>query len=123
MSKHQLQLAGHAKARAKTDKKSIDRLAAGDTDLPEALGVTDAQLEALRRQAIALHTAGKWQACIDVVLGVTALGSVHPVDALLLARCYRQLGDDASAQACEAHYESMFRLAVETQGVTEAVRA
>lgn len=123
MSKHQLQLAGHARARAKTNDKQIDRLTKGTADLSEALGVTDAHLERLRRQAIALHGAGKWQACIEVVLGVSALGSAHPVDALLLARSYRALGDDSSAQACEAHYASMFRYAVQTQGVAEEVRA
>ena len=122
MSKHQLQLAGHTRARTHVDEKAVDRLARG-ARLEAALGISEAQIDALRRQAIALHGAGKWRACVDVVLGVTALGSVHPVDALLLARCYRQLGELEAAEACEAQYEALFRLAVETQGVAEGVRA
>lgn len=116
MSKQQLKLAGSLKAKTKTNKKAVDRLLDGRADLRDALGVQAQQVEDLRRQAIALHEAGKWQACIDVVLGVTALGSVHPLDALLLARCYRVLDDLPQAEACEQHYEDLMRVAQQTQG-------
>lgn len=118
MSKHQLELAGSLKAKTKTNKKAIDRLMAGQSSLPDALGVNEQQVEGLRRQAIALHEAGKHQSCIDVVLGVTALGSVHPLDALLLARSYRALGQAADADACERHYAELIALAAQTQGFT-----
>lgn len=116
MSKQQLELAGSLKAKTKTNKKLVDRLLEGKANLQTALGVDEAQVEKLRRQAIALYEAGKWQACIDVVLGVSALGSVHPLDALLLARSYRALGDAVKALACERHFEGLMAIAKKMQG-------
>ena len=47
----------------------------------------------MRRQALALMESGKWVRSIDVVLGVSALGNVHPADALILEHCYRGRGE------------------------------
>lgn len=116
MSKQQLELAGSLKAKTKKNQKAVDRLMDGRASFPDALGVTEAQIEGLRRQAIALHEAGKAQECVDIILGVTALGSVHPLDALLLARSYRALGRGAEADACEKHYAELMAIAAETQG-------
>lgn len=115
MSKQQLELAGSLKAKTKTNPKAVSRLLDGRATFPEALGVSDAQIEGLRRQAIAMYEAGKPQACVDIVLGVTALGSVHPLDALLLSRCYRSLGRTTDADVSEAHYAELMAVAVQTQ--------
>jgi hypothetical protein len=79
----------------------------GRSELSEALALSDETATDLRRQAIALHQAGKFEACIDVVLGLAALGNVHPVDPLLLARCYTAVGDVRNAEICTEHYERM----------------
>lgn len=107
MSKQQLRLSGSKKARTNVDELAVQKLAEGDIDLKEALGLSEATIEDMRRQAIALYGSAKYEACIEVVLGISALGSVHPVDPLLLARCYTALGDVANAELCAAHYERL----------------
>lgn len=110
MSKGELKIRGASAKKDKVDDKAIDRLLSGKSDLATALGVDDEAQKDLRRQAIALCGAGKWQSCIDVVLGVTALGTIHPVDAVLLSRCYRALGDSYSAMMIEREYESLMAM-------------
>lgn len=110
MSKGELKIRGASAKTDKVDEKAIDRLMRGESDLATALGLDEEAQKDLRRQAIALCGAGKWQACIEVVLGVTALGSIHPVDAVLLSRCYRALGDSFSALMIERQYESLMQL-------------
>src|SRR5215470_3687449 len=89
---HQADLNGSKKKREWIDELAIERFMKGEIDLQKALGVDDQLLLALRRQAFALYQSGKWERCIKIVLGVVALGSVHPADAVLLARSYEQLG-------------------------------
>lgn len=107
VSKGELKVRG--KSGGQVDEKAIDRLLDGKIDLATALGAGAEAQKDMRRQAIALCGAGKWQACVDVVLGVTALGTVHPVDAVLLSRCYRALGDAQSAEYVEREYEALLR--------------
>lgn len=107
MSKGQLKVRG--KSGHRVDEKAIDRLFDGKIDLPTALGFGAEAQKDMRRQAIALCGSGRFRACIDVVLGVTALGTVHPVDAVLLSRCYRALGDVAAAEHVEREYEALLR--------------
>jgi hypothetical protein len=107
MSKQQIGLAGSEKVRTSVDPLRAERFLRGEIELAEALGLEDAN--ELRRQAVALYGGGKYDACIEVVLGLAALGNVHPVDPLLLARCYTALGDVANAELCTDHYERMMR--------------
>ena|SRR5687767_12516765 len=107
VSKQQIKLSGSEKVRTWVDELRAERFIEGRIDLTEALDLSDDTARDLRRQAIALHQAGKFEACIEVVLGLAALGSVHPVDPLLLARCYTALGDVRNAEICTEHYERM----------------
>jgi hypothetical protein len=109
VTKQQLDLAGSSKARSKVDAKAVQKLVDGEVDFLEALGASPSTPDDLRRQAIALYGGGKYEACIDVVLGLSALESVHPVDPLLLARCYTKLGDVMNAEISTQHYERMMR--------------
>ncbi len=109
MSKQQLNLAGFGKKRSQVNKKTLDQFFQGKLDLPEALGLTENNLEEMRRQAIAFHGAGKYQECVDLVLGISALGSIHPVDAKLLSLCYAELGQKDAADSCQLHFEEMMR--------------
>ena len=118
MSKQQLDLAGFKKAREKVDDKAIDKFFNGETDLAGALGLDSEAIDKMRRQAVALYGAGKWDACVKLVLGVVALGSVHPADALLLAKCYTELGNRNAAEQCTAHYEQMMRAVEENKEKT-----
>jgi hypothetical protein len=77
--------------------RSVEEYLRGDCDLAEGLSVGEEAITALRRQALALMKTGKWSRAADVVLGVSALGSVHPADALILARCDRALGEEHRA--------------------------
>jgi hypothetical protein len=105
MTKQQIGLAGSEKARTWVDPLLAERFVAGEIGIQEALGFHD--VTELRRQAVALYSGGKYDACIEVVLGLAALGNVHPVDPLLLARCYTALGDVQNARLCTEHYERM----------------
>jgi hypothetical protein len=73
------------------------------------LRLEPATIEELRRQGQALFAAGKWQAAADVFVAIDTLGIREPWDALLLSRCYDELGrpDDAAvaAQAAESMLE------------------
>jgi hypothetical protein len=102
-----MKLSGSEKSRAWVDERRATSFIEGRIELSEALALDEETLQALRRQAIALLQAGKFEACIDVVLGLAGLGTVHPVDALLLARCYTAIGDVQNAQLCTEHYERM----------------
>ncbi len=109
MSNQQIKLSGSEKARTRVDPQSVQRFTDGQIELMEALGLGDDSARDLRRQAIALFGAGKLTACIDVLLGLAALGSVHPVDPLMLSRCYAALGEVDNAALCAEHYERMMK--------------
>ena len=109
MSKHRLKVAGSKKVAERVDAKAAEKLLTGRAGLADALGLGDAELEEMRRQAIALFSAGKWRQCIDVCSGVTALGSVHPVDAFMMAGSYEALGDHESARTLETHFGTMMK--------------
>jgi hypothetical protein len=104
---HQAELAGSRKDRERTDAAAARAFAEGKIDLVEALGVSEEALSGLRRQAIALHEAGKHDRAIKIVLGLVALGRVHPVDPILLARCYAAIGNREAAAECSSHAKRM----------------
>ncbi len=108
MSKQQIDLAKSKKKKRWTDPALVSEYATGEVELGRALGLDAEAVQALRRQAVALYESGKWQRCIDVVLGVVALGSVHPVDALLLAGSYKELGQVVESEQCAAHARQLF---------------
>lgn len=107
MAIHQANLHGSKRDQERTDEKAMRAFLAGEVDLAEGLGVDRELIEGLRRQAVALFETGKWDRCVQVVLGVVALGSVHPADAIMLSRCYDRLGRPAAADACRDHAERM----------------
>lgn len=108
MGIHQADLNAPKNATGRLDRKAVERYLAGQGDLAEGLGVDAEQILALRRQALALSEAGKWQRAIDVVLGLVALGSVHPADPAILSRCYQALGKEEEARACAEHAEALW---------------
>ena len=73
------------------------RLLAGEISLEEAIGASPMQVAALRKQALVLYRAGKWQRCASVLLAVMELGDRAPLDPVMLSRCYDELGDTGSA--------------------------
>jgi hypothetical protein len=106
---HQADLHGSKKDQERVDPLKVEKFLAGECDLVEALGIDDEMLDGLRRQALALYQAGKWERCIKVVLGLVALGSVHPADPVLLARSYEKLGMHDAAAQCDLHAERMMK--------------
>lgn len=89
----------------KVDHRALDTYLEGECDLAEGLGLSDEDVESLRNQAFALFETGHWERCRDVALGLAALGRVHLVDALMLSRCYRELGHTDEAEAFAEHAE------------------
>jgi hypothetical protein len=96
----QLSVHGHKARREDVDLVAVERYTNGEIDLRSALGLTPDLLDSLRRQAHALCKAGKWQACIDVVHALAALGDMDHSDPMLLALCHQALGDPRSAESC-----------------------
>lgn len=105
MAIHQADLVASKRAQEKIDRDAIQAYLVGEGDLADGLSITPEVVDGLRRQALALHTAGKWQRCIDVILGLVALGSIHPADAMMLSDSYRHLGRFREAEACAEHAE------------------
>lgn len=58
----------------------------------EAIQLDPADLARLRSQAEALMSAAKWAPCLRALDLLDRLGAVGPFDALMRARCHRQLG-------------------------------
>lgn len=107
MAIHQADLHGSKKAQEKVDEKAMQAFLDGECDLATGLGVTEEMIKGLRRQALALYETAHYDRAIKVVLGLVALGSVHPADPLLLSRCYEKLGNVDAARQCEEHAERM----------------
>lgn len=106
---HQADLHGSKRDQEKVDPKAVDAFFSGECDLADGLGVGDELISGLRRQALALYESGRFDRAIKVVLGVVALGRIHPADPLLLARCYDKLGNIAAARECEDHANRMMQ--------------
>ncbi len=104
---HQADIHGSKKEQDWVDLLKVERFVKGEIDLATGLGIDDDFLQGLRRQALALYQSGKWERCIKVVLGIVALGSVHPADPVLLARSYEKLGMLEAAAECDRHAERM----------------
>jgi hypothetical protein len=85
----------------------LRRYLRGEVALGEALSLDRDACDALRKQAHALYEACRWQQCIDVILGLAAVGDVDPFDPLLLAGAYAELGDHHSASLCTQAAETM----------------
>ncbi len=96
MSRHQLHLQGPG-ASGPAPAIDLEALKAQQISIFDAIGATDQNLEELRAQARALYEGGKWERCLEVVLGIAALGKLSLTDALMMPRCYRELGDHSSA--------------------------
>lgn len=107
MSLHRIHLEPGKKDDLRVDHRALETYFSHEGDLADGLGLTDEDVDALRKQAFALYETGRWERCRDVVIGLAALGRVHLVDALMLARCYRALGFALEAQACEAHADRL----------------
>lgn len=108
MAIHQADLLAAKKANDRVDRKAVEGYLKGEGTLAEGLGLTPENISSLRRQALALVEAGKWQRAIDVVLGLVAMGNVHPADPAILARCYTELGQPELARTCAEHADAMF---------------
>lgn len=107
MAIHQADLLASKKVNERVDRKAIEGYLKGEGSLADGLGLEPENILSLRRQALALLEAGKWQRAIDVVLGLVALGNVHPADPAILARCYEELGQPELARACAEHADAM----------------
>lgn len=107
MSMHRLGLIGSEKKQRKVDVKVLTRFFEGKIRLDEALELDSKAAAGLRRQAHALYESGKWQQCIDVILGLAAVGDVDPFDPLLMAGAYTELGNAEAARLCTEMGEKM----------------
>lgn len=103
MAIHQANLTASRKDRERVDTEAMQAYLHNEADLSEGLDLGPELGDDLRRQAHALMCAGQFQRCIDVTLALSALGSVHPADALMLGTCYRALGMEGAASQCEQH--------------------
>lgn len=104
---HQADLLASKTANERVDRKAIEAYLQGQGSLADGLSLTPENILSLRRQALALLEAGKWQRAIDVVLGLVALGNIHPADPAILARCYMELGQTEMARVCGEHADAM----------------
>jgi hypothetical protein len=75
------------------DSEKVAQAIEGALDLRTALGVEPEVVEGLRRQARALCEVGKWQKCLEVMLGLAALDDLLPPDLVVMALAYEGLGD------------------------------
>jgi hypothetical protein len=112
---HQAELAGRKSDRTRNDPEAEAAYLRGESTLGRALGVGDEMFAAIRRQARALFDAGRFERARDVLLGISALGRVHPADLELLAGCYRALGDHENADQVAAHAKELSSLLGEEQ--------
>src|SRR5258708_19072466 len=107
MSKQQLRLHGSKRKQDDVSWLLIDACMKGRKSLSQALGITDAVRSDLRAQSFAFYRAGKWERCIDVVLGLVSLGNVEPWDPVMLSRCFDEIDDPERASACAKIAEIM----------------
>jgi hypothetical protein len=107
MGIHQADLHGSKKDQERLDGVAMRAYLEGEGELSSGLALEPELIDKLRRQALALMATGKWQRCIDVLLALAALGSIHPADPIMLGRCHRELGQLDVAEACADHAERM----------------
>jgi hypothetical protein len=102
MSKQQLRLHGSKRRQDDVRLLLIEACLEGKKTLAQSMGITDRTIGELRSQAYVLYRTGKWERCIDVVLGLVSLGSLEPWDPVILSRCYDEIDDsDHSAQCAK----------------------
>lgn len=99
MSKQRLALFGSRKERNLVDARLYDAYLRGEKSLKEALGVSELTLEELRAQARALYHAGRWARALEIAFALDALGAIEPFDAVMVSRCFDELGDTENAIA------------------------
>lgn len=104
---HQANLAGSRRDRERVDTQAMQAFLHSEADLSEGLDLSPELVDDLRRQAHALMCAGHYQRCVDVTLALVAMGSVHPADPVMLTTCYKALGMDEAARACQEHADQM----------------
>src|SRR5262245_39037840 len=100
---HQAELHGRSSDRKRHDPEREAAYLRGELSLGRALAIDDETFRAIRRQARALFDANKHERARDVLLGISALGQAHPADLVLLAACYKALGDHETAAQVDAH--------------------
>jgi hypothetical protein len=100
MSKQQLGLHGSKKRQDDVRLLLIEACLDGKKTLAQAMGITDRTIAELRAQAYVLYRTGKWERCIDVVLGLVSLGSLEPWDPVILSRCYDEIDDPDHSAIC-----------------------
>ena len=121
---HQADIHGSKKDRERVNHLAIQAYVEGEADLAEGLDLSPELVDDLRRQAHALLSQGQWQKAIDVVLGLVALGSVHPADPMMLEHCYRALGMEGAANQCRDHAQRMMHaMGLQVQTDVEEVSA
>lgn len=96
MSDARLKLLG-SRRNTQIDQEALAEFAAGTRDLRGALGVTTAELDALRRQARAQFEVGRTADALAVLRGLFALGSMELSDTLLVALCLEAEDDPEGA--------------------------
>lgn len=109
MPLHQADLSVSRRARERIDLVALRDYLEGECDLADGLGLPSDDVRELRKQALALSKHGRHDACVDVVLGLVALGSIHPVDAVLLGRSFAALGRERLAAESDAHRARLWR--------------
>lgn len=87
-------------------EQALQSIYSGES-IAQAIQLDPAQLEGLRRQAEALMTAAKWAPCLQALDLLDRLGAAGPFDALMRARCHRQLGQEDEAQRWQAVAQSI----------------
>ncbi len=117
MSKQQLRLhRGKKGSGGPIDGDRVQAFREGKLSLRRALGVPQETLGELRAQAEAFYTAGKWQQCVDVLMGLWELEELRPIDPVLLSRCFEELGDAERASVCAKIAHDLLDRAQESLG-------
>ncbi|MFN7701969.1 MAG: hypothetical protein ACK5U8_29020 [Deltaproteobacteria bacterium] len=67
----------------------------------KAIGLDEGECAALRRHAMRLESSGDWPLALDAYRMATVVDPTRSTNWFGLARCYRRLGDDFTAQRVE----------------------
>lgn len=89
-----------------TADEALQSIYAGQA-IAEAIHLDLAHLQRLRSQAEGLMTAARWAPCLQALDLLDRLGAAGPYDALMRARCHRQLGEDVEAQRWQTVAQSI----------------
>src|SRR5262245_35066028 len=76
---------------------AVRRLLSGEISLGEASGLTQEDLDEIRRSALTYLTEGHTETAATLVRLCLCLGDVHPITLLLAAQILKDQGQDAEA--------------------------